>query len=556
MNDYGDSSTDVVVQTYDAGDTHTIIDPEEWPAPYQTDAYTSDLHVVTDNITPLELNGANTAIHASHNGNDDEEMLVPPHFCPTRKSTLLTASMNLVATIIGGGVLSLPYAFHKAGIVLATIMMILSALMTDFSLLLLCSSARKLRGTSYGHVCFLAYGPSLERFTTILIFVFLLFVICAFMVLARDIWTPLLSSNQYHGNLVLFGLVVLMGPFLMQRDLHSLRYNCYLGFASVSILCAALVYRAFVPNPHDENDGNHLSDEGGAHNNNRNEPAALLLFTSSFGDALLAFPIINLSFLSSFNILSVHGALIQPTRRRIRTVIHSAVTACFCLTYVFGLAGYWYARDATEGNILLNFDFSDPVILAGRMGCGINILLAMAMVTLPCRESALVLWAQLVVHSKSSGTPEQHQEYCRQADERRNDSSDSEKMPLVTKESCQLSKTANTNPHRRNPATYSEKGTEASSLLVLQDLVVSSQNEWWMRMGSTVGIVSVCYLGAVAAPGVAIVWSLCGSSMAYIIAFILPAACYIRVMHIRRVQLETESETTTTTPPGSAAAAW
>jgi hypothetical protein len=68
--------------------------------------------------------------------------------------------------------------------------------------------------------------------------------------------------------------------------------------------------------------------------------------------------------------------------------------------------------------------------------------------------------------------------------------------------------------------------------------------------------VSVCYLGAVAAPGVAIVWSLCGSSMAYIIAFILPAACYIRVMHIRRVQLETESETTTTTPPGSAAAAW
>jgi hypothetical protein len=121
-------------------------DPEEWPAPYpyHTDAYTSDLNVVAD-ITPLELNVASAEIHASHNNgsDEDEEMLVPPHFCPTRKSTLLTASMNLVATIVGGGVLSLPYAFHKAGIVLATIMMVLSAIMTDMSLVLLCTSGKQ-----------------------------------------------------------------------------------------------------------------------------------------------------------------------------------------------------------------------------------------------------------------------------------------------------------------------------------------------------------------------------------------------------------------------------
>jgi hypothetical protein len=49
MNDYGDSSADVVVQTYGIGDTHTI-DPEEWPAPYQTDVYTSDLHVVINSV--------------------------------------------------------------------------------------------------------------------------------------------------------------------------------------------------------------------------------------------------------------------------------------------------------------------------------------------------------------------------------------------------------------------------------------------------------------------------------------------------------------------------
>ena len=73
----------------------------------------------------------------------DAEILKPDHSCPSRQSTLFSAIFNLVASIIGGGVLSLPLAFEKCGIGLATIMMIFSALITDFSLYILCSSARR-----------------------------------------------------------------------------------------------------------------------------------------------------------------------------------------------------------------------------------------------------------------------------------------------------------------------------------------------------------------------------------------------------------------------------
>ena len=76
-------------------------------------------------------------------GFDNTEILVPPFDSETRKSTLIPATFNLVATIVGGGVLSLPLAFQKCGIVLATVLMILSAVVTDFSLYLLCISARQ-----------------------------------------------------------------------------------------------------------------------------------------------------------------------------------------------------------------------------------------------------------------------------------------------------------------------------------------------------------------------------------------------------------------------------
>jgi amino acid permease len=50
-----------------------------------------------------------------------------------------------------------------------------------------------------------------------------------------------------------------------------------------------------------------------------------------------------------------------------------------------------------------------------------------------------------------------------------------------------------------------------------------------IHYASTLLIVVLCYVAAVLAPGVAIVWSLCGSSMAFMIAYILPAACYLKL---------------------------
>jgi hypothetical protein len=56
-----------------------------------------------------------------------------------------------------------------------------------------------------------------------------------------------------------------------------------------------------------------------------------------------------------------------------------------------------------------------------------------------------------------------------------------------------------------------------------------------IHYASTIALVSVCYTFAISVPGVGFVWSLAGSSMAILIAFIIPTACYLRIRQHKRM---------------------
>jgi len=91
--------------------------------------------------------------------NFDLVALKPPFSSDQRCSSIVVAIFNLVATIVGGGLLSVPLAFEKCGIILATFLMIFSAVATDRSLYLLCLCSQYTGATSFGEVGRKAFGP-------------------------------------------------------------------------------------------------------------------------------------------------------------------------------------------------------------------------------------------------------------------------------------------------------------------------------------------------------------------------------------------------------------
>jgi amino acid permease len=404
--------------------------------------------------------------------------LVPDFNSSRRKSHLIPAIFNLSATIIGGGVLTLPLAFQKCGIFLSIILMIVSGIITECALLLLCLSARISKAQTYGEVGKAAFGADGEYFISLILFVYLMFVLVAFMIFVQDIWASILEiilhkqEGDLNESLVLFVVLILMSPFFVQKSLYNLRYNCYVGFFSIPILLVALSHHDWAVST----------------------PRPLKFWSSSVEDILFAFPVINLSFLCVFNVLPIQASLIHPTRERMKLVIDFALGGAFMLMVPFGISGYLYAGEKVSGNILNSITSDgDWLFFLGRLGCGITLTLAMPLMVLPCRENLLKLIDVVVNGPHAVETDEE--------------------LPLIINN---VKKKVSDN--NEDNVSSNNKGKRLDGNI-------------WFRYLVTLGMINTSYLISIRIPGVAVVWSLAGSSMAFFIAFILPGACYLQIQH-------------------------
>jgi sodium-coupled neutral amino acid transporter 11 len=272
------------------------------------------------------------------------EYLNPVYECGTRKSAMAVAIINLVATTCGGGVLSLPLAFRRAGILPTTALMIYGVLATDFSLYILVSCARRTGGRSYGDVAKSSFGNLAEVLTSTLLGCMLIGSLTAYLVLVKDIWTPVvlsllpmsvkqplllhhdtstttirdddmfdptLRASKEGSSFILFLILILGSPLLLKRDLHALRHTCYVGFFSCALLMVAVVYRAY---------------EAVRSNDPRRAP--LNWYSTDIADYAFAFPIVVLCFFCSYNVLGVHASLLDPTRNRVKCVLDTSMFIC------------------------------------------------------------------------------------------------------------------------------------------------------------------------------------------------------------------------------------
>jgi len=468
------------------------------------------------------------------------ERLNPHPECSTRKSSPTIAMFNLVATVCGGGVLSLPLAFSRAGIIPTTLLMMYGVLTTDFSLFLLVDCARRIGGRSYSDVALAAFGSSAQFVTTVTLATMLCGSLIAYQVLVKDIWSPLIFSllpdlqtwaesvtgSQRKAEGFLLGCIMILAlPLMVQRDLHALRHTCYVGFGSCVLLMVAVVFRA--------GQKLELPGAGGFQVN---------WWSSNPADWLFAFPIVVLCFFCSYNVLSVHSQLVQPTRERIRRILASSMLICFVLFYFVGLCGYLYAGAATADNILLNFSITDKAVLAGRMGFCLTLTFILPLIMLPCREAAVSIPAQYVAWRNDDSLVQKYQHL---ASERQHGAHfvvngvdfDNSAPVLISNDF-----------HERHGSKLKygtlarEENLSADETLctlpsdeeysIEDEHKEKSTHDWKEKLthvGSTIAISVATYLVAISVPGVATVWSICGSSMAIWIAFIVPTGCFLKI---------------------------
>jgi hypothetical protein len=146
----------------------------------------------------------------------------------------------------------------------------------------------------------------------------------------------------------------------------------------------------------------------------------------------------------------------------------------------------------------------------GQLGCGTTVVLAMPMMLLPCRASLLEVIDVLVNGPHKTPVEKEIEE--------------EERLPLTrtTNGSSATPNYQSTTADPKKDASISQNGDDVSPKVHISDSVT-------IHYLSTFLIVVICYFVAVNVPGVAVVWSIIGCFMGYLLSFILPSMCYLNI---------------------------
>ena len=154
-------------------------------------------------------------------------------------------TFNTMNVIVGAGVLSMPFCFQTAGWLLGVVILLLTALLTDWSLQLLLLSG-DLRGKrSYPNLIGDVLGPTPAFIANILI----TFLNFGTSIAYLDIIADQLSSwfgIQSRGWALLVVVLFIITPLCMIKNISSLSFTSAMGigvYSSVSPLFSLLVRR-------------------------------------------------------------------------------------------------------------------------------------------------------------------------------------------------------------------------------------------------------------------------------------------------------------------------
>ena len=313
------------------------------------------------------------------NGNDEASPV------SARKGTVSSARFNLLSTMVGGGSLSLPLAFSQAGNgLLAPIILLVTACFTDFCFRLLVASApppsfERVGNSSFESIAKAAFGQRAHQLSTGLVCLMCFFGIVGYAVLLRDMLEPisdalLPAKTRWTRNMGMLVVVLGVTPLCGLKTLTSLEKFGATSMLSVLILGSCVMFRSFQC-VHSHGDWN------------------VRWLPDSPRQVLNSLPLFISCFVCHYNVLAVHNDLQEPTQKRVSWWLRSTAWGATAFYMAIGFSGSLYGActpsGTVQGNVLLDFDPSDPLLMVGRMCLALTITLAFPMLTLPARDIML-----------------------------------------------------------------------------------------------------------------------------------------------------------------------
>jgi amino acid permease len=283
-------------------------------------------------------------------------------------SSLLAATANLLNTVVGGGILSLPFAFKTCGLAAGALYQVLFGAASWYGSYLLLDALRyRPTASSYEALALASLGPKGALAYNAAALINCYGACVSYLVAVADVIPPLLAEMGHDVGrsvvlLLLTALVIF--PLSALRDISALRYASGLAVLIYIAFAITLGYLGFTAPP-------------------AAAPAAPLFKPDPAG-WISAIPLCAFAFVHQTSIFPIYQEVREPTPMRMRAVVSAAVVTATCLYLFASLAAYARFGERTRGDILLNLATvdSDGVRLM-RLAFGFSVCL-----TYPCLHFA------------------------------------------------------------------------------------------------------------------------------------------------------------------------
>eukprot|EP00033_Pygsuia_biforma_P002049 GCRY01002277.1.p1 GENE.GCRY01002277.1~~GCRY01002277.1.p1 ORF type:complete len:466 (+),score=123.50 GCRY01002277.1:132-1400(+) len=289
----------------------------------------------------------------------------------TGNASMNSATFNLANTVIGAGVLGLPYALAQTGTISGALMLLCAAVASGYSLVLLVKASEITGEYEYKAVAKRVWGEKIGNLVQCLILFYTTGTCIAYPVLLGDFVPSIFkdlapSFILVHRTwaLLLLAVFIIM-PLCLIKDVNRLRITSFLALVFVLWAVAIVVLR--------------FGQNGIA----KDVTETIILKPTFF----MAMPMMAVAFTAHYNLLPIYQGLKDATPRKMITVVQRSQAWCFTMYLLIACAGYVQFGSDVKGDILATFSDHDNLVLSCRIGLAIVLLFSYPLVFFATRRS-------------------------------------------------------------------------------------------------------------------------------------------------------------------------
>lgn len=295
-----------------------------------------------------------------------------------RGSGTFDGTVNMANSILGAGIVGLPYSMRESGFVAGVALLVGLSFLTDWTIRLIVLNAKLSGRRTYIEIMQHCFGPRGSAAVSLFQFAFAFGGMCAFCVVIGDTIPAVLGAVSSsakdgawwanRGFVISFCTIVISFPLSLYRNIESLSKASAIALVSMVVIIASVIVRGpMMP----------AELKGDPH----------LRLTIVYPTKLIrSIAVISFAFVCHHNSLLIYGSLKEPSMDKFGKVTHYSTLIAGIAATTMSVAGYWSFEEKTLANVLNNFPADDTFVNVARFLFGVNMFTTFPLECFVCRE--------------------------------------------------------------------------------------------------------------------------------------------------------------------------